>query len=301
MEGITDAAFRLVVSEYGKPDVMFTEFTSVDGLLSKGRDKVMENLIFDNTERPIVAQLFGTDPEKFSKATKIVEKLGLDGIDINMGCPDKNVVQNGAGSALIKTPQLAKEIIITTQKNTKLPVSVKTRIGYNEIQTEEWLTHVLETNPAAIIMHDRTKKEMYRGKANWDEIKKAVTIRDELSATTLIIGNGDVQNLSEATARVDQTGVDGIMIGRASMGNPWLFNKNIEKAELSQKQILETMLKHCQIFEKVFQNKRNFVNMRKHMAAYIKGFPNSRKLKMQLMRTENSEAVENIIKNFSTL
>jgi len=295
MEGLTDAAFRFIVAKYGKPDVSFTEFTSSDGLCSVAKDKLFENLIFDKTERPIVAQLFGTNPDKFYDAVRIIEKLKFDGIDINMGCPDKNIVKKGAGAALIKTPDLACKIILATKKATNLPVSIKTRIGYDKIVTEEWITYLLSTKPAAITVHGRIKTEMYKGKAHWDEIAKVVLVRDKMKSKTLIIGNGDIQSLDQAYRKMEETKVDGIMVGRAILGNPWFFNKKVKKENLKRKEILDVMVEHAYLFEKLFTNKKNFASLKKHFAAYISGFENSKRLKIELMNCTNADEVRKVV------
>ena len=313
MLDVTDTAFRQIVAKYGKPDVFFTEFVACDGLCSEeGREKLKKNLLqFDGSERPIVAQLFGSKPENFEKAAKIVAAMGFDGIDINMGCPQKNILKQSAGSELITTPELAKEIIRATKRGAgKLPVSVKTRVGYNKVEIESWIPAILEENPIALTIHGRTKKEMSKVPANWDLITRVREIRDEMKSETLIIGNGDVVGLEEAKTRVKESGVDGVMIGRGIFGNPWLFS-GIDWKTISVKEKLEVMLEHTKLFERIFgENKenrklfgnkgrvRNFALMKKHYKAYISGFKGSKELRMKLMATNNFEEVEKIINGF---
>jgi len=250
MADITDIAFRQIVAKYGKPDVFFTEFVSCDGLCSEqGRKHLEKNLLqYTEKERPIVAQIFGSKPENFEKSARIIADLGFDGIDINMGCPQKNILKQGAGSELINNPKLAKEIIRATKKGAKstdkqglsVPVSVKTRIGYNKNEIEKWIPEILKEKPVALTIHGRTKKEMSKVPADWKQIKRVREIRDEMKSKTLIIGNGDVKNISEGKERVKETGVDGIMIGRGIFENPFLFaNKSAEKSLVSRRSEME--------------------------------------------------------------
>ncbi|MFH1170064.1 MAG: tRNA-dihydrouridine synthase [Candidatus Vogelbacteria bacterium] len=229
MANVTDAAFRRIIAKYGKADVMFTEFVSADGLCHpKGREKLLIDLIYSESERPIVAQLFTAHPEKMEEAARLIQKLGFDGLDINMGCPDRAVEKQGAGAMLMKNPKLAQEIIQAAQTGApKLPISVKTRLGYYRDELDPpaggWLSALLETDLAAITIHARTRKEMSKVPAHWEAITRAVKIRNDLKSQTLIIGNGDVADLAEARQRAEETSADGIMLGRAIFGNPWLF------------------------------------------------------------------------------
>ena len=231
MADVTDSAFRALIAKYGKPDVMWTEFVSADGIClapKSGKEKLLKGFEFTKEERPIVAQIFGSKPENIEKASRLIADLGFDGVDINMGCPDKTIEKQCAGAAMIKNPKLAKEIIkaakrgATSGKN-KIPVSVKTRIGFNKVEIEEWIPAILEENIDVLIVHARTRKEMSLVPANWDYVKRAVEIRNEMKKDTLIIGNGDVKNIEEGISRVKETGCDGVMIGRGIFGTPWLF------------------------------------------------------------------------------
>src|SRR5436190_3288770 len=190
MEDVTDTVFRRIVMQTGKPDLFFTEFTNVEGMFSKGDKKVNQRLQFTQKEKPIIAQIWGLKPENYFKAGKLLAEMGFDGIDINMGCPEKNIIKKGACSGLIHNPSLAKEIIHATKEAAgNLPVSVKTRIGFKEIQTEKWIGFLLEQNLAALTIHGRTAAEMSAVPAHWDEIGKAVERRSEKKLPTLIIGN----------------------------------------------------------------------------------------------------------------
>ncbi|MCC2630458.1 MAG: tRNA-dihydrouridine synthase, partial [Candidatus Paceibacter sp.] len=249
MADVTDAAFRRVIAKYGKPDVTWTEFVSADGLIRAteiGKQKLMRDLVYSEGERPIVAQLFGSHPEYMKQAAALVQELGFDGIDINMGCPDSGIEKQGAGAAMIRNPAKAREIIRAAKEGApKLPVSVKTRVGYNKNELETWLPELLAEEPALITIHARTRKEMSKVPARWEHVKRAVEIRNELGKKTLIAGNGDVLDLADARKKVEETGADGVMLGRAIFGNPWLFEElNIHRLADSAPPSKEEGLKH---------------------------------------------------------
>ncbi|MES2006933.1 MAG: tRNA-dihydrouridine synthase family protein, partial [Patescibacteria group bacterium] len=229
LANVTDAAFRRIIAKYGKPDVLWTEFVSADGLIkatSEGKAKLMRDLLFTEAERPIVAQLFTSNPETMEAAAKLCQGLGFDGIDINMGCPDKSIEKQGAGAKLITTPDRAREVIRAAKRGApNLPVSVKTRLGYNKDILEEWLPVLLAEELAALTLHARTRKEMSKVPAHWDRVKRAVEIRNELGSKTLIIGNGDALNMEDARKKAAESGADGVMLGRAIFGTPWLFSE----------------------------------------------------------------------------
>ena len=300
MANVTDAAFRQIIAKYGKPDVMFTEFVACDGLVSAGQKKLLVDFMYTESQRPIVAQIFGSKPENFYKTALLIQELGFDGIDINMGCPDRNVEKQGAGACLMKNPKLAQEIIRETKRGAgKLPVSVKTRIGYNKNSLSEWLPALLETEPAAIILHARTRKEMSSVPANWDTIADAVRIRDEYKSKTLILGNGDVQDLADAEEKIQATGADGVMIGRGIFGNPWLFNRKIDYAKMPVAEKLRVMVEHTYLFEKVLGEHKNFAIMKKHYKAYVNGFDGAKELRVKLMEgAETAADVERIVADF---
>jgi len=222
MADVTDVVFREIIAKYGKPDVFFTEFVSCDGLMSEGRESLLVDLKYTENQRPIVAQVFGSKPENFFKTAQLIKKLGFDGIDINMGCPDRSIEKQGAGASLIKNPKLAQEIIEATKKGAgNMPVSVKTRIGYNKDEVETWIPALLEMKPTAITVHGRTRKELSKVSANWNSISRAVELAKDTG--TIIIGNGDVLDLKDGKEKAKSSGVQGIMIGRSVFGNPWLF------------------------------------------------------------------------------
>jgi len=336
MSDVTDAAFRRIIAKYGKPDVMFTEFVSCDGLCSEGRKNLLPIFKYTEKERPIVAQVFGAKPENFYESAKLIKKLGFDGIDINMGCPDKKVIKQGAGAALMQNHELAKKIIKETKKGAgNIPVSIKTRIGYDKYDKKEfkkWLTALLEEKLAAIIIHARTKKEMSLVPAHWDIIAEAVKIRDEFfdnkKDKTLILGNGDVQSVADAKEKARISGADGVMIGRAVFGNPWLFanaqktnfenprrgrptesarlglrdfqNLVFEAFEPTVKEKLFALLEHTKLFEKINKGRR-FDVMKKHFKSYVSGFiglpagqAGAKELRKKLMASKNAEEVGKI-------
>lgn len=296
MADVTDAAFRCIIAKYGKPDVMFTEFVSADGLQSPGREKLMHHMRYTEDERPIVAQIFGANVGNIRKTSELIRYLGFDGIDINMGCPEKNIQKQGSCAALMKSPELAQEIILAAKEGAgEMPVSVKTRIGYNTNEIETWLPALLEVKPAAITIHARTKKEMSLVPARWDVIKRAVEIRDERKSSTLILGNGDIKNIKEANVKIKETRVDGVMIGRGIFGNPWLFSGIYPD---SVKDRLKVMFEHSKLYEELFRNIKPFVLMKRHYQAYAEGFPGAKELRIKLLNTGNADEVEGIILEF---
>ncbi len=300
---VTDAAFRRVIAKYGKPDVMWTEFVSVDGLCSPGREVLLRDLMYTEGERPIVAQIFGSKPENFRKVATLIKELGFDGIDINMGCPDKNVERQGGGAAMIKSPELAVEVIRATQEGGGgLPVSVKTRVGFNKVELETWIPKLLETKLAAVTIHARTRKEMSKVPARWGHVREVVEMAK--GSGTLIIGNGDVKDLADARAKATESGADGVMLGRAIFGNPWLFANLAGRTgsdlvrQPTAEEKLRVMVEHTKLFHELLGDIKNFAVMKKHFKAYVNGFDGAKELRMKLMETETPEEVERIVEEF---
>lgn len=307
MEDVTDTVFREIVLSNSDPEclhVLFSEFISTDGLCHEvGGPKVRHRLQINESERKlleeknvkIVVQIWGTRPEKFYKATKLIcEEDQFDGIDINMGCPVKKIVKQGGCSALIAVPDLAKEIVIATKEASNLPVSIKTRIGINKAVTEDWIPHLLECHPALITVHGRTQKQQSEGLADWNEVKKAVDLRNELSPETLIHGNGDVYSVEEGLEKVRNYQVDGVMIGRGIFHNPWFFNTvTVEK---STEEKLELLWKHTLLFSETWGKGKNFATLKRFFKIYTHGFPGAHQLRAQLMETNSPEEVQ-ILKN----
>jgi len=300
MSGITDASFRFMIAKYGKPDVMFTEFVSCDGLCSDGKERLLKQLIYDKSEKPIIAQLFGSKPENFYQSALICKKLGFSGIDINMGCPDKSVIKQESGSSLIKDPLLASKIIEATRKGAgNLPVSVKTRLGYSQIDMEKWIGYLLKFNLSTLTIHGRTKKQGYGGNANWEEIGYVKTLAKEISPKTIIIGNGDVKTLDDARLKAKKYDLDGIMIGRALIANPLFFNKTRQIKDLSIKARFDMLSEHIKIFKEIFKDdNRNFSDMKKFYKSYISDFNGASALRFELMKARNGDEIKDTVENF---
>jgi nifR3 family TIM-barrel protein len=339
MDGVTDQPYRHLQKKYGPPMLIYTEFTSAEGLcLSQGR--LLRDLVYDETQRPIIAQIFGKRPEFFYQAAIIVCELGFDGVDINMGCPAKTVTQGGSGAGLIRTPLLAQEIVRATQQGVRdwangatvddcqhlpkrvaaqirarhatlppayqqrrpIPVSVKTRVGYETPIIDEWLPYLLEVAPVAIGIHGRTLEQGYTGEASWEEIGRGVDLAR--GSGILILGNGDIQSLAHAQQRVRNYGVDGVLVGRATYGNPFFFNaqhpplsdENAPEPALIN-QLAAIMVEHAQLYERTYQHyeKYFFSPMRKHLGWYARHMHGGKRLRIPLMQTNTPEQVAAIL------
>ena len=338
MSDVTDIAFRTILAKYSKNRenknkvVFWTEFVAADGLVNKlAKKKLTYILKYKESERPIVAQVFGANPENMKHACQYIASLDFDGIDINMGCPDKSVISQGAGSALIQTPELAHKIIQAAREGIKaagknIPVSVKTRIGFNKETIDTWIPELLKENLSALTVHLRTKKEMSLVPAHWELMPKIIKLKNKISPTTLIIGNGDVLDLEDAKGKADKYGCDGIMIGRGVFGNPDIFKmqsplqffvpegptatlpgsakgagtKNWKGQSIEDDNKLKILIEHTQLFEKELlkPKHKNFAVMKKHFKAYVHGFDGAKELRNKLMETENAKEVEKIIFDF---
>lgn len=312
MEDVTDTVLRellLGLTDPGCLHVVMTEFVSTDGLLhKKGRRRVIHRLRVTDSERRllrekgvrIVAQIWGNTPDNYRKVIReITEEMEFDGIDINMGCPVPKVVRRGCCSGLIGNPSLAKEIIRAAKESTHLPVSVKTRIGLKSVATEEWVGHLLEAQPAALIIHGRTQKQMSEGKANWGELAKAARLRDQRGLYIPVIGNGDILSLKDAYARTREHGLDGAMIGRGIFENPWLFTK--EQRERTKEEKLALLWKHTELFDRVWGDTKNFHILRRYYSIYSKGFHGAAGLRAKLMQTESIDDVRSLLNTFIAL
>lgn len=350
MDGVTDAAFRLVVARQGAPDVTFTEFASV-GDICRGADFLLSSLLYSEEERPIVAQLYGKDPDLFYQAAHVVCELGFDGLDINMGCPSRNVASSGSGAGLIKTPDRAHAIMRAARQgildwgngqtldaiglkaarvdlirtmNLKrnghptvprriIPLSVKTRLGYDSVVIESWISHLLEEQPAVISVHGRTLQQMYRGEADWAAIGRAAQVVQ--GTATLLLGNGDLQSMQDVVRRVQETRVHGVLVGRGALGGPWFF-RNKEEArvyagasdakglwpveqETALAERFRVMLDHARQFEAIAGVDR-FPRLRKHLGWYCKGFPHAAAMRARMVRASSSADVEQIVAEYQT-
>lgn len=306
MMDVTDAAFRSIIAKYGKPDVFYTEFTSTEALVHDvGRDKVIHHFKYSKEEHPIVAQVFGADSDKYKETAKLVASLGFDGIDINMGCPEKNAVRGGSCAGLFHTPQLAKELILACKEGApKIPTSIKIRIGDTKVDWQNWIATLLEAQPAAIAIHLRTRKEMSKVPAHWEEMPKIVKfIHEKTTPETrpLIMGNGDIKTIEEAKQKIAETSCDGIMLGRGIFGNPWLFTTahSTEPATPpSLEERLRVLLEHTKLYEQYFAGTKPFDIMKRHFKAYVAGFDGAADLRTQMFETKSAADLEAVINNF---
>ena len=332
MDGVTDASMRFVAKKYGQPDIIYTEFVSAEGLwrIKKRGDmehKIWNELKYSETERPVIAQLFGSDPESFYEAAKICVELGFDGVDINMGCPSPGLEKRGGGAGLIRDKCNAIEVVEATRRGAgNLPVSVKTRIGSDAPDPEWWKT-LADMKLPAVAMHGRTFKQLYSGEADWEVLLQAAEVIRASGAKFL--GNGDIKELknsrnqelkivTKSGREIDLTGkMDGVLIGREAMGNPWVLNKNqkIKKSKTQNEELKEklaVMVEQAKKYEEIFKNSRNqelknsrqgggtfqFFPMRKHLACFARGFEGSSGLRKKLMAANNAEEVEMMVEEF---
>lgn len=338
MDGVTDHPFRHLQKKYGNPMLMYTEFTNAEGLcLSNGR--LLRDLLYDETQRPLIAQIFGKTPHFFYQAAIVLCELGFDGIDINMGCPSKTVASGGSGAGLIKTPKLAQEIVRVTkqgvqdwlngatvlncpdikprvaaqilayrqqlpaayQERRTIPVSVKTRVGYETPIIATWLPYLLEVEPVAICIHGRTLDQGYSGEASWEEIGKAVGIAQ--GSGILLLGNGDILSLAQAEQRVRAYGVDGVLIGRATYGNPCFFGEETPLAEgelpkpARVQRFAAMMVEHANLYAQTYGHYENyfFSPMRKHLGWYARQMHGGKKLRVPLMQSNSPQEVVQIL------
>ncbi len=350
MDGVTDAPNRTMHGLYGRPDVVITEFTNVEGLW-RGGERIFRDFLYTPAERPVVAQIFGCQPEYFYKAAHVVCELGFDGLDINMGCPAKTIANKGGGAGLIRVPDIAKAIIRAAQEGVRdwangqtledlemdperikrirqmneervhlwgdtphverrlIPVSVKTRLGYDSIVITDWVQELLELEPHVISIHGRTLAQHYKGDANWDAIAAAAEIVRKTG--TLIFGNGDIHTLYQASKRIRTTGVSGVLIGRASFGNPWLFRdceklkglinagfdvtpEDLPDPAPSREERLLMALEHARVHAKL-KGEDHFVELRKHMGWYLGHFHGAKRIRNELVRINSLADVEHII------
>lgn len=307
LANVTDAAFRRIIAKYSKPSllagrppvpfVMYTEFVSADGLClanDEGKAKLMRDLVFSKAESPILAQFFTATPRHMEQVAALAAELGFDGVDINMGCPDRSIEKQGAGAKLILTPELAQELILAAKQGApNLPVSIKTRLGYNKDILDEWLPQLLKAKPAAVAVHARTRKEMSKVPARWSRVARAVEIRNECGSDALIIGNGDVQDVADGQQKALDTGADGVMIGRGIFGKPWLFSNSHELENTESR--LRICVEHTKLFEELLGDIKSFAIMKKHFKAYVEGIAHAKELRMELMEVQSAAEVEHII------
>lgn len=300
MEDVTDTVFRQLVARWAAPDVFYTEFVNVDGMCSPGREAVIHRLRHTNSERPLVAQIWGLKPENFEQAAKEIRDLGFDGIDLNMGCPVKKVIKTGACAALIDNPSLASEMILAAKQGAgEMPVSVKTRIGYKRKTTLEWTGFLLEHNPAALIVHGRIARNTSGAPAEWAEIGKVVALRDQMESETCIIGNGDVTSPRQIFELSEEYGVDGVMVGRGVLHDPFIFRKpgsaGFKDLGISGK--IALMKEHVILHRETWGEVKNFNIMKKFAKTYATGFDGAAALRTRLMETHSYDDLLDILES----
>lgn len=305
MAGYTDSAYRQLVKEIAPEVICFTEFTNVKGLKYGSRRTLAQVGYNPDVERPIVAQIFGKEPETFAEAARILEEMGVDAIDINMGCPAKKVVSSDHGSALLDNPDLAARIVEATVKATSLPVSTKTRLGTKQVDTKFIIDYakLMESAGSQLItIHGRTAKQMYTGKADFDpiyEVKKHVSVP--------VIGNGDIKSIADAKEKLGN--LDGIMIGRGTMGNPWLmaeiwdaFHGDTNSPDYTPytaprtfSEKLPWTLKHMELSVQTKGEQRGVMEMRKYLAASVKDFFGASEYRQKLVRIETFDEAKKLL------
>ena len=300
LDGVTDVVFRQVIAEIGKPDVMFTEFTMTDGYVSQGKNRVRERLLLEKSQKPVIAQIWGTKPDHFYQTALELKDMGFSGIDINMGCPDRTVIRDGACSALINNMTLAKEIIKAVREGAKdVPVSVKTRIGFDKPQIDEWITFLLEQHLDALTVHLRTVRELSDVPAHWDVMPVIKKLRDTIAPDTIVIGNGDILSLSEIQDKYLAYGIDGFMVGRGIFANPWMFDKHKEFEQITIAERIGLFAHHVDLYDKRWGDEKNFANLKKFAKTYISNFSGSAKLREELMRSKSMEELKEILHRHS--
>lgn len=307
MESVTDVVFRHVIASAAKPDIFFSEFVNASSFCSdKGNFSTRGRLTFTDDEQPIVAQIWGNKPDEFAKMSIELTKMGFSGIDINMGCPDKQVIKTGSGSSLIRTTEIAGELI-KAAKTGGLPVSVKTRIGYSNVnEWHDWLKYLLEQDIANLTIHLRTRKEMSKPSSHYELIPEIKKLRDEIAPQTLLTINGDIRDRQHGEELVKQYGIDGIMIGRGVFTNPFAFETT--RREHTRAELLELLNIHLELHDKYSLQggtlhglePRKFDPLKRFFKVYIRDFPGASELRDKLMHAKNTNEVREIINNKSS-
>jgi tRNA-dihydrouridine synthase len=297
MDDVTDVVFRQLVNEVAPPDVYMTEFVSIDGLNSPGREATMERLrIAPGSGGNLIAQIWGNDPELYYKSAGDVADMGFAGIDINMGCPEKGIVARGCCGGLIGRNDIVADIIAAVKAGAPdLPVSVKTRIGQREIVTEDWAGFLLTQNIAALTIHGRTVREMSNVPAHWDEIAKVAKLRDQLAPDTVIIGNGDIESRAQGLELAATTGVDGLMVGRGIFHDPFIFDP--EKATHDPAERLKILLRHVDLYEE-WGSTKSFQTLKKFFKIYVNTWPGAAELRAELMECTTPAEVRGILATY---
>ncbi len=299
MDDVTDTVFRQIVASLAPPDLFFTEFVNVDGLQSPGRDKILPKLRFTQSEQPIVAQVWGKTPENYYKTTKDLIKMGYDGVDINMGCPDRAVIKNGCCSALIDNRDLAGEIIHSVKKASQglFPVSVKTRVGFTTIDLT-WIEFLLSHKLNMLTVHLRTTKDMSKVPARWDLMPEIVAMRNAIAPTTLLVGNGDVLTHRQGEELAKKYNLDGIMIGRGIFNDPKAFMPYSDWDVATKAEKLAIYRRHIELFAKTWQNnERRIPTLNKFCKVYIQNFEGAKELREQLMNCKTISQLRSVLEN----
>ncbi|MBA3758353.1 tRNA-dihydrouridine synthase [Candidatus Saccharibacteria bacterium] len=298
MDDVTDTVFRQLIAELAPPDLFFTEFVNVDALQSAGREAAMKRLRFTAAEKPLIAQIWGKTPENFYKTAQELAKMGFAGVDINFGCPDKNVVRNGACSAFILPANrgVAVDIIEATRKGApSLPLSVKTRLGFNEIDFS-WHELILQQKLNMLSIHGRTKKQMSNVPAQWEHIGEIRKLRDKLSPSTLIVGNGDVLTREQGMSLAKTHNLDGIMIGRGIFQDPFIFAKETPWPNYTREQRIALYKRHVELFAATWQNnERKIHTLNKFCKVYIQTFDSAKELREKLMAGNSTDELLHIL------
>ncbi|MDO4741829.1 MAG: tRNA-dihydrouridine synthase family protein [Candidatus Saccharibacteria bacterium] len=298
MEGVTDVVFRAVIARAGRPDLFFTEFTNVSSYASpKGRANALERLEINSTDKPIIAQIWGKNPEHFAECAGALESLGFSGVDLNFGCPDKNVNKTGGGAAMIKTPELAIECFRNAKRATNLPVSIKTRLGWSKPEEyREWLGKILAEKPDALTVHLRTKKEMSKVKAHYELIPEIIRLKEQISPNTKLIINGDIKDKSAALELYEKyPEVDGFMIGRGVFSNPYCFTEHIP----SKEELLELLRLHLKLYSEAREKYYLSYEPLKHFfKIYVNNFPGAGEMRAKLMEAHSVEEAESVLNRY---
>ncbi len=291
MEDVTDTVFRRMIARHAPFDLYFTEFVNVDGLQSAGRHASIRRLKFEAEEQPLIAQIWGANPENYYKTTLELVEMGFVGVDINMGCPAKDVVKKGCGGGMIGQPERAVEIIKAVQEAArgKLPVSVKTRIGLKEY-TPAWIETVLAQDLNMLTVHLRTVKEMSLVPAHWQLMSEVKELRDRIAPETALVGNGDVRNRQHAEALAREYSIDGVMIGRGIFHDPFAAFADSPWAEKSRVEKLAMYREHVELFQEAWQGDyRPIAPLNKFCKTYINGFPGAKEVRERLMHCRSSD------------
>lgn len=297
MDDVTDTVFRQIVAEAAAPDLYFTEFVNVDGLQSPGRERLLPKLKLGPIEHPIIAQIWGKIPENYYKTTQDLIEMGYDGVDINMGCPDKAVVKNGCCSALINNRELAGEIIREVQRaaGEHFPVSVKCRVGFTTIDLS-WIEYLLSHKLNMLTIHVRTTKELSKVPAHWELFEEIIKLRDQISPATKIVGNGDITSRALGLKLADQYNLDGVMIGRGIFHDPFVFASTSNWETVSKEDRVALYKKHVQLFADTWQHgERRVPTLNKFCKVYIQGFNGAKELREKLMAAGSTEELLTIL------